>query len=312
MNAYPGRDRPESAHLSHTSKMTCEIRAALRTMTRESPDFPVALLSIPSPPRVLTRAGAPPGPSPAVAVVGSRRASAAGLRSASRLGRELSEGGWTVVSGLARGVDRAALEGALRGGGQPIAVLGNGLPGVYPAENLALACRIIRAGGTLLSELPVGAPPRRHHFPRRNRLITALSVGLVVVEATERSGSLTSARWALEQGREVCAFPGPADGPSHRGCHQLIRDGAHLVTEAREVVDVLKGRCSASVQVPEPLRTAFLAGERDPERLQGLSGLPTPRFLEAWRQLLEAAPDDRPGVSYSSDEGPRPESGERP
>ncbi len=192
-------------------------------------------------PLILTVAGTPPNPkTPRVAVVGSRRASAAGRRIAYRLGRELAQLGMDVVSGLAKGIDAAALEGALAAGGSPCAVLGNGLPRVYPAENAALAKRI-STQGAVLSEFPLDAPPRRHHFPQRNRLISGLSLAVVVVEAAARSGSLITARWALDQGREVMAFPGCAEGPSHEGCHQLIRDGAPLVTSAEDVILELGG-----------------------------------------------------------------------
>ncbi|MEM7166849.1 MAG: DNA-processing protein DprA [Planctomycetota bacterium] len=176
---------------------------------------------------------------PAVAVVGSRRASPLGRRQAHELGRQLGEAGLVVVSGLARGIDSCALEGCLRGGGLAGAVLGNGLPTIYPSENEDLATRMIRGGGFVISEFEPDSPPRREHFPQRNRLISALALAVVVVEATNRSGSLITARWALRQGRDVCAFPGPVEGPQYQGCHRLIREGAALVTNVVEVLEVV-------------------------------------------------------------------------
>jgi len=203
-----------------------------------------------------------------------------------RLGRELAERGWCVVSGLARGIDRAALEGAVLAGGSPWAVLGNGLPMIYPPEHRELAERLVAAGGALLSELPCDAPPRRDHFPRRNRLISGLSRGVVVVEATERSGSLITAGWALEQGREVLAVPGPAEGPGHQGCHRLIREGATLVTSAEEVLEALLPSLCPPDRVPPALRAEFESGERDLARLLERTGLPPARLLEGWQRLL--------------------------
>lgn len=202
--------------------------------------LPEALRQIPEPPEHLYVCGElPVSLPPTVAVVGSRRASPLGRRQAHALGRALGEAGLVVVSGLARGIDRCALEGSLRGGGCAGAVLGNGLPDIYPAENTDLARRIIESGGFVASEFPPHSPPRREHFPQRNRLISGLALGVVVVEATTRSGSLITARWALRQGRDVFAFPGPVEGPHYEGCHRLIRAGALLVTGVRDVLEGL-------------------------------------------------------------------------
>lgn len=186
-------------------------------------------------PRPLYVWGEVPG-GPSVAVVGSRRATAAGRRRAFQLGRELAEFGIVVVSGLARGIDGAVLEGAVAGGGASVAVLGSGFPRIYPAEHEDLAARIREAGGGLVTEYPFGAPPRAAHFPQRNRLISGLSAAVVVVEASLKSGSLITAQWAGKQGRDVLAYPGPVEGPSHEGCHRLIQDGAALVTGSEDVV----------------------------------------------------------------------------
>lgn len=200
--------------------------------------WPRAFDLISHPPDKLYMIGSFPDPLSAISIVGSRRASVDGLRAAHRLGRDLGEAGWTVVSGLARGIDTAALEGALAGGGRAGVFLGNGLPAIYPPENQQLAWRLGRQG-FVASEWGRGEAPKKHHFPRRNRLISALARAVVVVEASVKSGSMWTVHWALEQGKEVMAFPGPVEGPGHGGCHQLIRDGALLVTGAQEVLEVV-------------------------------------------------------------------------
>ena len=251
-------------------------------------DYPPALSHVPRPPELLYLQGRlEPCTAPTVAVVGSRRASPLGLRQAYRLGRELAERGLTVVSGLARGIDAAALEGALAGGGRPGAVLGNGLPRIYPAENRDLADRMVSAGGFVASEFPLDSPPRRHHFPRRNRLIAGLGAALVVVEAALASGSLISVGWALELGREVLAFPGPAEGPHYEGCHALIRDGAGLVTGADQVVEALAGSGSGVLEKElqtweERVAAAIRDGANTPEAVLRATGLPAPRVLQGW------------------------------
>ena len=224
----------------------------LATLWRPNePSWPQQLLSIPTPPRRLWRSGATPVAAPTVAIVGSRDASVAGRTFAFELAEKLTSCGFRVISGLARGIDTAALEGALRGGQgggpAPLALLGNGLPGIYPPENSSLAARIVAGGGSLLSEYSPGTPPRRYHFPRRNRLISGWSLAVVVVEASCRSGSMGTARHALEQGREVCAVPGSVGDGGHEGCHRLIQDGAHLVTGARDVMEVCAGWRDATV-----------------------------------------------------------------
>lgn len=173
---------------------------------------------------------------PAVAIVGARNASALGLRTARRLARELGTADYTIVSGLARGVDAAAHEAALTTG--TIAVLAGGLDCPYPAENETLAAAIGK-NGVLVSEVPFGIEPQAKHFPRRNRLISGLAQGVVLVEAAARSGSLITARFALEQGREAMACPGASEDPRSAGCNALIRDGAALIRHAGDVEDAL-------------------------------------------------------------------------
>jgi DNA processing protein len=202
-------------------------------------DYPRLLAKIPDPPPLLWVRGAAPLLSlPAVAVVGSRAASPYGLEVAHEFAAALAETGVTVVSGLARGVDSAAHTGALTRG-TTAAVFGSGANVIYPREHAALAARIAE-GGVIVSELPPGAAPRPYHFPRRNRLISGLSLAVVVVEASTRSGSLQTARLALEQGRDVMAVPGSILGDRNRGCHRLLRDGAILVEKASDILDELR------------------------------------------------------------------------
>ena len=177
--------------------------------------------------------------SPQLAIVGSRNPTPGGSEIAQAFAGALAVSGLTIVSGLALGIDAAAHRGALAATGATIAVMGTGLDRVYPARHRALAHDIAQAGGLLISELPLGSPPRREHFPRRNRLISGMSAGVLVVEAAVQSGSLITARLANEQGREVFAIPGSIHSPLARGCHALIRDGAKLVETAQDVIEEL-------------------------------------------------------------------------
>ncbi|MBP6104487.1 MAG: DNA-processing protein DprA [Gammaproteobacteria bacterium] len=174
-----------------------------------------------------------------IAIVGSRNPSYAGLENALQFGKYFSGVRLTVTSGLALGIDAAAHKGALLGVGQTIAVLGNGLDQIYPSAHKNLAQQIIDQGGALVSEFPIGTPPLPGHFPRRNRIISGLTVGTLVIEAALNSGSLITAKYALEQGREVFAVPGSIHSPLVKGCHALIREGAKLVETAEHVVEEL-------------------------------------------------------------------------
>lgn len=174
----------------------------------------------------------------AIGVVGSRRASVYGKMMAERFSFDLAQAGFTVVSGLAHGIDTAAHNGALKGGGRTIAVLGNGLSTVYPPEQKELAAKIVKQGA-MVTELPVDTPPAAANFPPRNRIIAGLSLGVLVVEAAKKSGALISARLAGEMGREVFAVPGDIGRPQTRGVHQLIRDGAVLVESIQDILEEL-------------------------------------------------------------------------
>jgi DNA processing protein len=246
-------------------------------LVRDQPGYPELLADTGNPPALLYVTGDPAAldRGPGIAIVGSRKPTPAGAEHARRFGRELAGAGFTVVSGLARGVDAAAHEGALEASGVTVAVLGCGPDRVYPAEHTDLAARI-RASGAVVTEFPVGTPPRGSHFPQRNRIISGLTLGTLVVEADERSGSLSTARWAADQGREVFAVPGPIHSPLSRGPHRLIREGAHLVAEAADVTEEL------GPVAPVPRTTGEAAGEdpsaTDEQRavLDCLAGGPEP------------------------------------
>lgn len=259
------------------------------------PEYPQSLLQIEDPPVLLYRLGRPLSESgPAVAIVGSRNPTAQGLQNARRFGQAFGAAGVTVVSGLALGVDGAAHEGAL--GGAPagafatIAVVGTGLDRVYPSRHLELAHRIAE-NGALLSEYHLGTPPIEKNFPRRNRLISGLGQGTLVVEAALQSGSLITARMAVEQGKEVFAIPGSIHSPQSRGCHALLRQGAKLVESAQDVLEDLRlvpvvprELEDAPAEVDDPLLEAM---GYDPVGLDALiarTGIPAPQ-LQA--QLLE-------------------------
>jgi DNA processing protein len=186
----------------------------------------------------------PPVGGPKVAIVGTRKAGMAGRRFAKELARKLTESGVIVVSGLAMGIDTAAHEGAVLAGGKTIAVLANGLDKIYPAQNENLAKKILELGGALISEYEPSVPVMPHRFLERNRIVSGLSIATIVIEAPERSGSLVTARLAAEQGREVFVVPGSIDNPNYRGSHQLIRDGAVLVSSIEDIFEDLKNQFS--------------------------------------------------------------------
>lgn len=209
---------------------------------------------------------------PAIAIVGSRNPTRAGLQNAYEFARHLGGCGFCVVSGLAQGIDTAAHRGALAANAPTIAVLGHGIDRVYPAANRALATDIA-THGALLSEFPLGSAPRREHFPQRNRLISGLSLGTLVIEAAKRSGSLITARLAGEQGREVFAIPGSIHNPLARGCHQLIRQGAKLVETADDILNELAPLIDRLMQNQTNGETAEPWIERDADYQRLLNAL---------------------------------------
>jgi DNA processing protein len=201
--------------------------------------YPALLRNITDPPPVLYVDGElEPVDIQAVAIVGSRHATLYGIRIARTLAEELSRLGFTIVSGMARGIDRVAHEGALAAGGRTLAVLGCGLDVAYPPGHTQLRAQVAEAGA-LLTEFPLGSPPLAAHFPRRNRILSGLSLGVIVVEAAEGSGSLITAKLAAEQGREVFAVPGPIDAPTSRGTHGLLKQGAKLTETVDDILDEL-------------------------------------------------------------------------
>jgi len=210
-------------------------RAAIQVIAWNDRNFPTSLATLTDlPPALWYQGELATAQAPAVAIVGSRAASAVAIETASRLAADVAAAGITVVSGLARGVDSVAHRSALRTG-RTIAVLGSGLDCIYPAEHAPLAKEIARTG-LVLSEFPPGAPPLPHHFPMRNRLISGLAQGVVVIEASEKSGSLITASCALEQGRDVMVVPGNVLTGRNKGGHALLQDGAKIVETADDIV----------------------------------------------------------------------------
>src|ERR1700689_4444784 len=238
-------------------KELCELpRLGARLVRWTDADYPPNLKQIADPPPYLIARGLLEANDPAsVAVVGAPAASEAGLRMAQRLGFELAAHGFVVVSGLARGVDGAAHRGALEAGGRTIAVLGCGIDVAYPPEHRGLADAIVEGRGAILSELPLGTAPLTENFPSRNRILSGLSLGVVIVEAAEKSGSLITARMALEQNRQVFAVPGSPLSGKTRGSNRLLREGAKLVECVEDVIEELAPQMAGprfSVGIPQP------------------------------------------------------------
>lgn len=244
-------------------KELCELpRLGARLVRWPDADYPANLKQIADPPPYLIARGLlEPDDTACVAVVGARAASEAGLRMAERLGFELAARGFVVVSGLARGIDGAAHRGALDAGGRTVAVLGCGIDVAYPPEHRGLADTIIERRGAILSELPLGTAPLPENFPSRNRILSGLSLGVVIVEAAEKSGSLITARMALEQDRQVFAVPGSPLSGKTRGSNRLLREGAVLVECVEDVIEDLAPQMAAKATSLSG-RAASAASER--------------------------------------------------
>jgi DNA processing protein len=268
-----------SKHVDAQAELDLCRQHGVRLLAQTDAQYPPLLKDIPDPPSLLYVKGViEPRDQLAIAIVGSRRSTPYGERIAERLSSALARTGFTVVSGLARGVDAAAHRGALKAGGRSIAVLANGLATIYPPEHVDLARALTESGG-LISEMPMRQSPLAGLFTQRNRIISGLCLGVVVVEATPRSGSLSTARHAIEQNREVFAVPGPVDSLSSRGCHRLIRDGARLVETVDDILEEL-GPLSREIRAaPDepPVRHPAELGLSDSERdfLGHLSDEPT-------------------------------------
>jgi DNA processing protein len=270
-----------------------------RVLTLADPGYPQQLLQTEDPPLMLYVHGVPLAEWPrGISIVGSRNPTPQGANNAQQFGRSFAQAGWTVVSGMALGIDAAAHEGALEGArpGQvaTIAVVGTGLDRVYPSQHRELAHRIA-AQGLLVSEYPLGMPPLAENFPRRNRIIAALGQGTLVVEAALRSGSLITARLAAEQGREVFAVPGSIHSPQARGCHELLRQGAKLVETAQHVLEELSPATPARAATAAPAPTTGPAAEsfllqalgHDPVGLDALVARTGTSAADLQAQLLE-------------------------
>lgn len=246
-------------------------------LTLADPDYPQSLLSSDDPPVLLYAKGKVATLNrPMLAVVGSRNATAQGLRDAEAFSKLLGEAGLTIVSGLALGIDAAAHRGGLATAASTVAVIGTGADRLYPARNEELA-RKIAENGVVISEFPLGTPALAGNFPRRNRIIAGLGMGCLVVEAATRSGSLITARLAAEAGREVFSIPGSIHSPLSRGCHQLIRQGAKLVESAQDVLEELRWKSpveSAKTLSAESVETRASGTEREEQVLAMLGESP--------------------------------------
>ncbi len=237
-------------------------KTGIKCISAASTLYPPLLKELPCSPPILYYRGSLEKllSQPAVAVVGSRRSTFYGKEVSRRLSGELASSGISVVSGMALGIDTAAHRGALEISGYTVAVLGSGLDRCYPPQNTGLMEQIV-ASGAVISEFPAGVKPLPYHFPRRNRIISGLSLGTVVVEATAKSGSLITANCALEQNREVFAVPGNVGSPYSRGCHQLIREGAHLVESVADILAEISIGLPAEEQLSMEQFAAILSVE---------------------------------------------------
>lgn len=283
-------------------------RLGVRVVLWGRPEYPAQLSQIPDPPAILFVLGRLEVLNgPAVAVIGTRRPTLHGQTLAGRIAGDLARSGFTVVSGLARGIDTAAHRAVLEAGGATVAVLGTGLDVVYPPENRDLMQKIEEAGA-IVTEFPLGTEPRPPHFPRRNRIISGLCEGVVVVEAGERSGALITAGYALEQGREVFAVPGNPLQPASRGTNRLLKEGARMVESVADILEELRGVGMAlptSPHVPQviegPAKALYGHLSDQPvhvDELAARSGLELPRILALlldleMRELVRQLPGKR-------------------
>ncbi|MBQ0707467.1 MULTISPECIES: DNA-processing protein DprA [unclassified Ochrobactrum] len=274
LNIRGGSSRPIRVMSMDDAERELEAieRVGARLVGMGEPDYPPQLKNCEAPPPLVTiRGNAGVFSKPPVAIVGSRNASVIGARFTERLAHDLGEAGFSVISGLARGIDAAAHRASLKTG--TVAVLAGGLDRPYPPENLPLYRAIPEQGGALISEMPMGAEPRSRDFPRRNRIIAGLSLGLIVVEAAERSGSLISARMAGDMGRTVFAVPGSPLDPRARGTNLLLKQGATLVTKANDVIETLRPLAGSSAyQMDTPPQPDLLSpAMEEPESFEPIA-----------------------------------------
>lgn len=219
--------------------MTSSNASEIKKITTDDAEYPELLKNIGGSPILYCRGRWPDQKKPTIAIVGTRKATQDGCLAAKRLAKELAEKGFVIVSGLALGIDAAAHEGALAGNGETIAVLANGVDQIYPRSHERLGGEILKRNGLLISEYEPGTPPYPSQFLARNRIISGLSLATIIIEAPRRSGALVTARWALDQGREVFVMPGNPFSQNYQGSHMLIRNGARLVTKAADIIEDL-------------------------------------------------------------------------
>jgi len=267
-------------NISVENELKIAAKYDVRIITQEDAEYPERLKVIHDPPLALYVLGKMiPEDKHAIAMVGSRRCSHYGIQIADRLAYQLGNAGFCVVSGLARGIDTAAHQGALKSDGRTIAVLGSAIDQLYPKENTDLARQIVKYGA-VISEFPFGTTPSRTTFPMRNRIVTGMSMGILVVEASRQSGAMISVDEATSQGRQVFAVPGRIDNPGASGCHMLIKQGAKLVEDVRDITEefeFLQLKSNVPSTQAENMET-LPAGET----------MPAPKLTEAESQLLEA------------------------
>jgi len=278
-----GREDDARAELAACRKLGISLLAP------EEPGYPPRLATIDdAPPLLGVRGTLATLMRPMIAIVGSRNASAAGLKFAGQLARDLGAAGFVVISGLARGIDGSAHRASVETG--TVAVLAGGHDCIYPPEHEDLLAAILDTNGAAISEMPPGHEPRARDFPRRNRLISGASLGVVVIEAAHRSGSLITARMANEQGREVFAVPGSPLDPRAAGTNDLIKQGATLVTEASDVIQMVAPIMERPIQLDEPENDPFAGEPEDFERarITGLLG-PTPVSIDDLIRLAETS-----------------------
>jgi len=288
LDALPSLIRKKTIRPPSLQQVEAEMefadRMGVHLICAIEPDYPAYLRALdPPPPVIAVKGNIRILHKPCVAIIGSRNASAIGQRFASGIAAELGQAGYTIISGLARGIDSAAHHGSLSTG--TVAVLGGGVDHIYPRENAELHANISESGA-IVSESPLGYRASARDFPRRNRIISGLSRGVIVIEAAERSGTLITARYALEQNREVMAAPGSPLDPRTKGCNRLIRDGAHLIESAEDVKSILESLRSLDLQEAEenytPPPFAAQNANADIQKAQQivmglLSPTPTPR-----------------------------------
>ncbi len=263
-------------------------RSGIRLILQESKEYPPLLLETHDAPFGLYALGTSPLPdATAIAIVGTRKATTEGKELAKLFAKELTRAGFTIISGLALGIDAAAHAGCLEENGKTIAVLANGLDYFYPSTNETLAKKIIEKGGALISEYPPGAPPLPYRFLERNRIVAGLSKGVLVVEAPDKSGSLVTARLALEENRDVFVIPGPVSHPNFKGSHQLIRSGAELITRPEEILEAFGIETER-----KPTEEADLENEEEKIIFRALRELSRPATVDKIIELTKLSTSD--------------------